>query len=397
VAISFLDQDPHGVSFAEVEAFLLAGYGESERLEYKSRIVDDIANTLVAMANMDGGLIVCGVDADKNGKPQTWNGLDQNDPLGILANQDSAYCVPHVRYRAEVVTKPSTGKPLVIVQVSESLRKPHMTRQRGILVRVGDQERPADLELTRRWFLDAERQQVDADKRFARPLLVPSSVGINVGGAVCLVVYARSLTRTLPLQPTEETDRSIRELLAKHLHAAWHLSPSSRASVESGWLLTSRSRGFVEFYNSDRRLYARVASDGVSEVTAHWPQPTPGVNPSVDLIDFISTLHRVLCFQLKLLREVFAYADDLRVRVQVLNVNGAQFLGPVVGQNLTFFGQVPSAVEYDLTLTSETGVASETRSTLLAVFRDAQVDNYETNVDSLLVIANTRGQLPPCN
>jgi hypothetical protein len=61
MAISLLDQDPHGISFAIVDAFLAASCGEWERLEYKSRIVGSVADTLGAMANMEGGLIICGV------------------------------------------------------------------------------------------------------------------------------------------------------------------------------------------------------------------------------------------------------------------------------------------------------------------------------------------------
>lgn len=378
---SLFERDPRTVTWDELDAFLKEAHLESERLEYKGELQSSVSDTLVAFANMEGGLLIGGVIADQ-GKPKSWPGLDNKDPLGTLANHNSMQCSPPVRYEPQLITNPNTGKPLLLVRVQRSLRRPHMTRQKGILVRVGDQERPADLELTRKWFMDAERQQLEADKRFARPLITPQSLGINVAGAVCVVVYARPLTEIVPLQLTEATDIAIGNLLTKHLHG--------------GWSIVSRRRALVEFFNRDHRIFDHTESDGFTEATAHWPQPTPGTNPTVDLHDFISTLHRLLCFHLKLAREVFAYGDEVRARVQVLNMNNAQFVSPTAGHRLEFLGQVPPSVEFDLTLTSEAEVASQARSALLAILRDAQVENYEREVDYLLRTAHSRGWLPSC-
>lgn len=219
-----------------------------------------------------------------------------------------------------------------------------MTKGRGILARVDDQNRPADIDSIRRWILWGEADEADADKRLLRVQLVPSSSGVNIGGAFCLVVTGRPITRIVLLLLTEDTDRAIREMLEKYLHFAW-LQPASRVGVEPGWNVTSRGQLFVEFYNSDRRLYARIGSDAVTEFTAHWPQPSSCVSPEVDLIQLTSTLYRFLFFQIMLLRDVFGFPDDVRVKLQALNVNGTKFLTPVIGQSLPFFGLVPNAVE----------------------------------------------------
>src|SRR5438105_1392095 len=112
---SLIDRDPHGVSFPEVEGFLQQGYPESERLEYKHEVQDTVADTLVAFANMDGGLIVVGVDESSN-KPTAWDGVPQRDPLGTLANHNAALCTPAVRYDTELITNPKTGKPLLLIR-----------------------------------------------------------------------------------------------------------------------------------------------------------------------------------------------------------------------------------------------------------------------------------------
>jgi hypothetical protein len=222
---------------------------------------------------------------------------------------------------------------------------------------------------------------------------VPASTGLAIGGAFCLVVNARPITRIVPLRLTENTDRTIKELLEKYLHLAL-LAPQSWAGAEPAWRVTSRGQSFVEFYNADRRLYSWISSDGVTEFTAHWPQSSPGVNPEVDLMVLISMLYRFLFFQMKLLRDVFEFPDDIRVKVRALNVSGTKFLMPVVGENLAFFGQVPNNVEYNLSLAGEAAALSETLQALLALFRDAQVQSYETHANGLMAVAARRGHLP---
>lgn len=150
----------------------------------------------------------------------------------------------------------------------------------------------------------------------------------------------------------------------------------------------------MEFYNADRRLYSWIGSDAVTEFTAHWPQPSSGVKPEIDLLGLISTLYWFLFSQMKLLQDVFGFPDDIRVKVRALNVNGTKFLMPVVGQELPFFGQVPNNVEYNLSLADESTALSETLQALLAMFRDAQVENYETHANGLMEVAHRRGQLP---
>lgn len=87
MAISLLDRDPRSVTFQELEDFLNEGHSESDRLDYKAEIVDTVADAMVALANTDGGIVIAGVSEDKNTKkPDKWDGVSQNNPLGTLAN-----------------------------------------------------------------------------------------------------------------------------------------------------------------------------------------------------------------------------------------------------------------------------------------------------------------------
>ncbi|WP_287485012.1 AlbA family DNA-binding domain-containing protein, partial [Blautia sp.] len=52
---------------------------ESERIEYKSQMVDDIYKKVIAFANTNGGVIYIGID--DNGKRQTMNLTLNETPL----------------------------------------------------------------------------------------------------------------------------------------------------------------------------------------------------------------------------------------------------------------------------------------------------------------------------
>jgi phenylpyruvate tautomerase PptA (4-oxalocrotonate tautomerase family) len=66
VAISLLDRDPRSVTFQDLEDFLNEGHSESGRLDYKQEIVDSVADTMVAFANTDGGIVIGGVAEAEN-------------------------------------------------------------------------------------------------------------------------------------------------------------------------------------------------------------------------------------------------------------------------------------------------------------------------------------------
>jgi predicted HTH transcriptional regulator len=143
MATSLLDRNPRSVTFQELEDFLNEGHPESDRLDYKAEMVDTVADAMVAFANTDGGIVIAGVSEYKSTKkPDKWDGVPQNNPLGTLANYVSMLCSPTVRYEVASIENPRTKRPLVLIRVSQSLRRPHKTRERGVLTRVDDQNRP---------------------------------------------------------------------------------------------------------------------------------------------------------------------------------------------------------------------------------------------------------------
>ncbi len=76
----------------ELRAFLSAGHGESETLEYKQDLSGDISRTVAAMADSEGGTIVVGVVEDRRTKtPRLYDGFVSTSPLDQLNGHPSTF------------------------------------------------------------------------------------------------------------------------------------------------------------------------------------------------------------------------------------------------------------------------------------------------------------------
>jgi len=209
---SLLDRSPREIQPDELRAFLEEKHVESERLDYKADLNRSIADTLVAMANSEGGLIIVGV-VEQNQTPVSWPGLGGKDWLDTLGNHNALESVPPVRYEPVVVQLPENGtKPLLVVRVPPALSKPHMTHSSGILVRVGSQDRRPTLEQIDAWF--RARQAGGTPTRFQGRIpyfLRPGEQ--TVDQALYLSVLAWPVFETVPLYMLESTDFKIERLL----------------------------------------------------------------------------------------------------------------------------------------------------------------------------------------
>lgn len=141
------------ISWERLEAFLNQKNVESERLDYKDRVVSSVFETAAAMANGRGGTIIVGVHEDSTvpNTPGSWEGVT-GDPQGALNNINWSYCTPAVRIQVFPVVNPTTGNHVVVVAVEPAIRPPHWHRDKGMLIRIGDQDRLAPPELLEAWF-----------------------------------------------------------------------------------------------------------------------------------------------------------------------------------------------------------------------------------------------------
>ena len=123
----------------DLHAFLALALHETATLDYKRDLSGDVPETIAAMANTEGGVIIVGVDEDKATKtPRDRGGFSSPDPQGTLANMARAYLSPMVPFETHVIVADAPQLYLIVV-VHPMTNAVILHRDCGIKVRVQDQ------------------------------------------------------------------------------------------------------------------------------------------------------------------------------------------------------------------------------------------------------------------
>ena len=127
-------------SLVELTEFLANGPHETETLDYKRDLSGDISRTVAAMANSTGGTIIVGVEEDSRTKtPKRYDGFVSATPLDQLNGQLSTQLDPTPSFESHVIE--SGASVFLIVVVHPSMKRVVLHRDKGLLVRVGDESR----------------------------------------------------------------------------------------------------------------------------------------------------------------------------------------------------------------------------------------------------------------
>ncbi|WP_053959905.1 AlbA family DNA-binding domain-containing protein [Sulfobacillus thermosulfidooxidans] len=134
---------------------------ENERLDFKREFSSKVTASIVAMANHAGGVIVIGVDEQKEkgsgtSKTMKWPpvGVPTSSAFDTLQN----HCYQHIQpvYLPEhhLVTIPDhPDKAILLIRIDpQTVPRPLWHDEKGVLYRFGDANRPAPLEILRRLF-----------------------------------------------------------------------------------------------------------------------------------------------------------------------------------------------------------------------------------------------------
>lgn len=154
MSISLFTLEKSKVNFQEVKNFCDQQISEGLRLEYKRDFPrnEDLAKSVCAFANTDGGIILIGVEATKeNNVPSNIPGISLEKGL---EEKVSSICLSHIlpRVMPEIKLCPfslADGKQraFLFVRISQSYTPPHYVWQtREILVRVNCENVRADLQ-----------------------------------------------------------------------------------------------------------------------------------------------------------------------------------------------------------------------------------------------------------
>ena len=151
----------------ELRDFLAAGHRESETLDYKRDLSGDISRAVAAMANSEGGTIIVGVEEDPRTKtPRRYNGFESANPLDQLNGHLSTYLDPTPKVETNVIEFGATVFLVILVRPSAAQVVLH--RDRGVLVRVGDESRAPH----RSAFEAVMKRQSDAERERANRVTV---------------------------------------------------------------------------------------------------------------------------------------------------------------------------------------------------------------------------------
>ena len=151
--MDLLAQPVESITYQDVVVFCDQKVGEGAVLDYKKEIPRDLAKHIAAMSNRYGGLIIIGVEEDRQtGTPSLYEGLVNDGKLVERGNQ-FAYNVRPLPSCLVRTTDLVNGKVFLLVRVSEGGSPPYTTTSDPtIYLRTGNVTtplRPADAEIVR--------------------------------------------------------------------------------------------------------------------------------------------------------------------------------------------------------------------------------------------------------
>lgn len=136
------------ITWDDVDGFCQRQRPEDAYLDYKEDFPDRLQNTIAAMANTMGGVILIGVQEEKDSKPKVPiagiafdRGLSER-VTNIIADN----IMPPVFPEIQVCPNASGDRAVVMVRIHQSEQAPHaVAKNTSVYVRTGNRNKPEDL------------------------------------------------------------------------------------------------------------------------------------------------------------------------------------------------------------------------------------------------------------
>ncbi len=114
------------ITYEDVQDFCHENIKERETLEYKSIITKELDKEISALANTYGGIIIIGVNDDKDGNPKPpFEGIDYKKGLGDRITQiDVSNIYPPVFPEIQVCPE-ENNKTFIVIRIPQSNSTPH--------------------------------------------------------------------------------------------------------------------------------------------------------------------------------------------------------------------------------------------------------------------------------
>jgi hypothetical protein len=304
------------VPWPEVDAFLAQKHRESPGIEYRQKIdpsgkgLTRFVDTVGAMANSGGGLILLGVEADRStDRPRRWPTLQVGE---VKAQTLEAQVRGNVRPYVPIEIAPSIetrgAMEVLVVRVPDVWPKPVFVNESGILHRLAEANVLAPVEAIRTWL---EQVRPSANSRIQAMWVAVGHLSGNVSPIFNILVgasrpwYRRAwgddvdavIDREVHRAFSDVGDLAVSEQLVQFLDRAPDANWTRRVWCDpNGWVL----RGVRPPQRPDRALNAQFLA---GEIRRTWelgtrlvPQILPDYSGDFDLILSMGGVHGGLLF-----------------------------------------------------------------------------------------------------
>ena len=144
----FFDKPFHDLTFEDVVRFCERRLPEGKQLDYKYQLPknhEKFAKTIASFANALGGLIIIGVQDDRNDKPcPPFNGIAYHEKVrNSIEDIIQVYIDPIVFVDINVCVNKSGERMFVVIQIPQSNLTPHLVgKLKRAYIRTGQASRP---------------------------------------------------------------------------------------------------------------------------------------------------------------------------------------------------------------------------------------------------------------
>lgn len=198
---------------------------EDERTDFKREFTDGITRSIAAMANEDGGIVVVGVDEEEQtGQKQiSWPPI--GIPVGTALDKLYSLCYAnlHPFYRPEAALLPMPDSPdrgvLIIRVPAEISQRPLWHKDKGILIRIGDQNHVAPRGQIRELFFSEARNPAQEAYKAATGRLYANANGYWLG---CAIKFSA---------PARVFDSAAKNRLARSVESQFPVSPERYSQI----------------------------------------------------------------------------------------------------------------------------------------------------------------------
>lgn len=159
---SLFNMPSDAITYSDIQSFIDQQLEESSVIEYTEirddRHIDGVLDIIAAMANTDGGIIFCGVGKDpaEPTKPGKIAGVDPSY-VDRIRNKCRSLFQPAFVPEIIPISIPSTPLAIILIRINISLvPQPVLLREKGVLVRLADSNKHADLYRLRQFFASTD-------------------------------------------------------------------------------------------------------------------------------------------------------------------------------------------------------------------------------------------------